>query len=154
MKLFIDQDGVLADFDAKKREIFGSDNVPSGIMWHVIDKYFPRYFEELWPMEGMKELWDFCKPFNPTILTAIPKINVNSIDYQKRVWVDKNLHELVPMIFCRRVEKQNYCTGPDCILVDDNRKNIQEWRDKGGIGVFHRNAHISISILKERLQGL
>src|SRR5258706_4012960 len=144
MKLFLDQDGVLADFDARKREIFGTDHVPDGIMWHVINKYFPKYFEDLLPMVGMVELWEFCRPLNPTILTAIPKININKIDEQKRNWVEKYLwtevEQYPQMIFCRRIEKQNYCTGPDCILVDDNHKNCKEWKARGGLAVFHRDA--------------
>lgn len=157
MKLFLDQDGVLADFDAKKREIFGTDNVPDGIMWHVINKYFPYYFMDLVQMPDMKVLWDFCKSLNPTILTAIPKINVNSIDKQKKAWVEEFLGHNIPMIFCRRIEKQNYCTGPDCVLIDDNHKNCKEWRDKGGKAIQHVSAEKSIVHLKHfilSLQGL
>ena len=157
IKLFLDQDGVLADFDARKREVFGTDHVPDGILWNVINKYFPKYFEELLPMGGMRQLWDFCRSFNPTILTAIPKININQIDEQKRQWVWHWLGEEVPMIFCRRIEKQNYCTGPDCVLIDDNHKNCKEWRDKGGKAIQHVSAEKSIVHLKHfilLLQGL
>lgn len=153
MKLFLDQDGVLADFDKKKFEIFGSRNVPDGIMWHVINKYFPEFFFELSPMKDMKQLWDYCKQFNPTILTAIPKVNINKIDEQKRRWTDMYLNAMVPMIFCRRADKQYFCTNFDCVLVDDHPKNCKEWKDKGGVSIFHRNAEETINRLK-MLHGL
>lgn len=150
MKLYLDMDGVLADFDAKKKEIFGYHKVPDNIMWYVINKYFPEYFFELPEMQDLTELWKYCKPLNPTILTAIPLDNKNRIDLQKRRWLDMHLDAQVPMIWCRRKEKQNYAmsgVGPN-VLIDDNLQNIEEWQAKGGIGIYHQSAKKSIAKFK------
>ena len=34
-----------------------------------------------------------------------------------------------------REEKPNFCTGRDCILIDDLEKNIEAWEAIGGTGI-------------------
>ena len=44
--------------------------------------------------------------------------------------------------------KQKYA-GENKILIDDMERNIQQWRDKGGIGILHTSAVDTIKQLKE-----
>ena len=53
---------------------------------------------------------------------------------------------------CRK-HKQNYCTGPEDILIDDREKTIREWRNLGGTGILHRSAEETLEEL-ERMGAL
>ena len=39
-----------------------------------------------------------------------------------------------------RAEKVNFCTGKDCILIDDYDRNIAEWEKNGGTGILFTTA--------------
>ena len=49
---------------------------------------------------------------------------------------------------CRK-HKQNYCTGPEDILIDDREKTIREWRNLGGTGILHVSAEETLEELKK-----
>src|SRR5258708_39142542 len=158
MKLYLDLDGVLADFDKRKLDTFGTLDVPDEIMWHVYNEFIPDFFVWLDFKPDAYVLFDFCKQYNPTILTALPKKNSQKADMQKRFWVKKMFGD-VPVITCFREEEKNYSV-PGAILVDDNKGSIREWNGWGewniprGFGILHNNAEETISVLKKVLQGL
>ena len=49
-----------------------------------------------------------------------------------------------------RSQKQQYATtdGKPNILIDDYMKNINEWENKGGIGIHHTDPRKTINELK------
>ena len=44
-------------------------------------------------------------------------------------------------------EKMNFCTGVDCILIDDLQKNISDWEALGGIGILYTSAESTLEKL-------
>jgi hypothetical protein len=48
-----------------------------------------------------------------------------------------------------REEKPRFCTGKNCILIDDMEKNIKEWNGMGGTGILNVNAEDTMNRLKE-----
>jgi hypothetical protein len=44
--------------------------------------------------------------------------------------------------------KQKY-SGENNILIDDREDNIQQWKDKGGIGILHTSTANTIKQLKD-----
>jgi hypothetical protein len=48
-------------------------------------------------------------------------------------------------------DKRSYAR-PNAILIDDNAKVCQEWRESGGIAIHHRTAERTIEKLKELLK--
>ena len=46
-------------------------------------------------------------------------------------------------------QKKDFCTGPDCILIDDLETNIKSWVEMGGTGILFHNAKDTISELKK-----
>ena len=147
MKLFIDMDGVLADFDQHYEDVFGTrpsrefDNADWDKVRAVGDFYL-----NIPPMADMAELWEFAAPFNPTILTGIPK-SVDEAADNKRAWVRKNLGAHVPVICCRSSEKYLH-GGPDAVLVDDWEKYKDKWVRAGGVWITHVTARQSVETLK------
>ena len=45
-------------------------------------------------------------------------------------------------------DKPDYCTGKDCILIDDLEKNIEAWEECGGTGILFTNAAEVLSVIK------
>ena len=90
-------------------------------------------------------LFSYIKPFNPIILSAPSQEESSRIG--KRVWKKNNLPD-AKMILTPAKFKQKYA-GENKILIDDMERNIQQWRDKGGIGILHTSAVDTIKQLKE-----
>ena len=74
MTLFLDLDGVLADFDAHVRELFGRSPAQLRLeeMWRLAERT-PGFFETMPKMPDADDLWAFCAPFEPTIITGLPR---------------------------------------------------------------------------------
>jgi hypothetical protein len=165
--IFLDMDGVLADFNAALRARGVVDDQPE---FHhkpkdewtkdqiALDASVRACMEssDFWPsiplMADAKALWKFCDRFDPNvyILTATPReTNFRSrIEKQKREWVDHHFGPFFEnrVIVCAREYKKNYA-GPNCVLVDDMAVNCREWFKAGGISIHHKSAQDSINYL-------
>lgn len=75
------------------------------------------------------------------ILTGIPKPkrNITSAAEDKTNWVHRLFGTEIKVNTVLREEKKNFCTGPECILIDDLKKNINEWEAYGGTGILFTN---------------
>ncbi len=161
-KIYFDMDGVLADFDRGVVELCGMDPIPQGArwkpgmddpMWEKI-REIDHYYDRLELMPGAKEMFDLvygkyrdrCE-----ILTGIPKPRrgILSAGEDKTKWVRRLLSEDIVVNIVFREQKPEYCTGKDCILIDDLEINIEAWEMIGGTGILHRSPKETISILKK-----
>lgn len=147
-RLFLDMDGVLADFDQHYENLFGErpDKTRDNVDWVAV-RGTPNFYANIPPMADMPELWDFCRPYSPTVLTGVPK-SVKGAGGDKIGWVKKNLGPWVPVITCPSREKSRYAKPGD-ILVDDWEKYKALWVKVGGVLVTHTSATSSIARLKE-----
>ncbi len=155
--IFLDLDGVLADFEGSFRTLFGisPDSVTDKELWGRIDAYGKaKFFSELEWMPDGKELWAFVTQnfIRVKILSALGKSD--KIDKQtstgKREWLSHHLPILSSddiILVNNKHHKQHYCKPGD-ILIDDTESNINEWSKKGGIGILHKTAGETINILK------
>lgn len=84
------------------------------------------------------------------ILSGIPKPKrgIENAAEDKTNWIHRLLGENVVVNIVYREEKKKYCTGPECILIDDYGKNIKEWNEMGGTGILHVDAAGTIAALK------
>ena len=144
MALFIDLDGVLADFDTHYYNLFGiwplkdaDDN-----LWRNVHKT-DRFFFNLPPTEDMEDLWDYVEKHNPTILTGVPASKNDKFILDKMEWVKKHIGAHVEVICCRSKEKSLYMKPGD-IIVDDWEKYKHLWVEKGGVWITHYTAESSI----------
>ncbi|AWK85581.1 hypothetical protein [Azospirillum thermophilum] len=146
-KLFLDLDGVLADFDRGVRAVTGKrpEQVPMKVMWRELSRH-PDFFGTLEFMHDAQELWAFCAPHHPTILTGLPL--GSWAPEQKKRWVARMLGAHVPVITCMARDKARY-GGPGCVLVDDREKARDPWEAAGGTFVLHVNAATSIAALQD-----
>lgn len=146
-KLFLDLDGVLADFDRGVRLVTGKtpEELSAAEMWRALARA-PDFFGTLAMMRDAQVLWEFCKPHAPTILTGLPR--GDWAQAQKRRWVAKHLGSEVPVITCLSHEKARW-SGPGHVLVDGRAHLREAWVRAGGVFIHHVNAARSIAQLKE-----
>lgn len=87
-RLYLDLDGVMADFDAHFRNLFGLDNrsMADDAMWARINSH-PTFFFDMPPCAGALEFFAEIGRYSPIILTACPKSNYENAARQKRAWV-------------------------------------------------------------------
>jgi hypothetical protein len=144
--LFLDLDGVLADFDSGVRQVTGRrpEELPLRTMWQALAKA-PRFFETLEFMHDAEALWRFCAPHHPTILTGLPL--GSWAPQQKTRWVARMLGAHVPVITCMSRDKPRW-SGPNHVLVDDRATAREGWEKKGGTFIHHVSAEASIAQLQ------
>lgn len=154
-RVFLDCDGVLADFDKKAIEILGvrprdyENTAGAEALWAAIDSY-DGFFYSLEPMPDAFELYAGVEAlgFEPIILTGTPKWSGQGIDpsVQKRLWVNKWFgHNRV--ITCKSRDKCLHMEKLGDVLIDDWHKYVKNWEDKGGIFILHESAKKSLRAL-------
>jgi len=146
MKLFLDLDGVLADFDRGVEAVTGKrpDQLSVRQMWKALARE-PDFYGTLDMMHDAQVLWEFCEPYQPTILTGLPL--GDWAPGQKRRWVAAMLGADVPVITCMTRDKHRF-SGPGHVLVDDRVGTRDPWEAAGGIFILHTQAARSIAELK------
>ena len=114
--------------------------------WDFIDnKIGVKFWTGIeWMPEG-KKLYDFVKQFDHKLLSAPSRNDASKIG--KRMWVKKNTPG-TQLILAAAVNKQNYADKSN-ILIDDREKNIQQWKDAGGIGILFKSTDQVIDELKK-----
>ncbi|AFG37504.1 hypothetical protein [Spirochaeta africana] len=152
--LFLDLDGVLADFDRAVVELFGTPphELHPARLWSRLAKT-PGFYASLhWTPDGA-DLWEFARRLSPTILTGLPR--GSWAEPQKREWCARELGSTVPVITCMSRDKhlqaeQARQVGMTAILVDDRQRLAEAWEAAGGVFIHHTSAAASI----EQLSGL
>ncbi len=84
------------------------------------------------------------------MISAIPKPHrgIEDAGEDKIKWVKRLLSEDIVINIVYRADKQKYCTGKDCILIDDHEKNIAEWEAMGGTGILFENAENTLRVIE------
>nr|DAU76350.1 MAG TPA: 5'(3')-deoxyribonucleotidase [Caudoviricetes sp.] len=149
-RLYLDLDGVLADFDAHFEYSFGvhprtADG--AGVLWDNINSY-PTFFADLPMFEDT--LWFFrrVQSLNPKIITACPKTNYHDVAFQKRQWVYKNLGDFEVLPVMGGKNKVLFMHSPGDVLVDDFEKNLKPWTKHGGVSIHHSSLEDSLNKLE------
>lgn len=144
--LYLDLDGVLADFDRGVLELTGAHpwELEPRVLWSSAARH-GAFFEELAFMEDALELWEHCRPYSPVILTGLPRGRWAAP--QKRAWVARMLGEHVEVITCMSADKPKW-SGPGRVLVDDREKTLAPWEEQGGVFIHHHSAAESIAALE------
>ncbi len=146
--LFLDCDGVLADFDAGARLVLGTD-IRTFEARHGKREFWRRlartkdFYATLPEMPDARELFEAVKHLRPTILTGLPIGNWAAP--QKVRWAAEHFPG-VPIITCMARDKFRHMTGAD-VLVDDSLTHRAAWENAGGTFVHHQTAPASLKEL-------
>ena len=144
-EIYVDMDGVLADFFGDWKKLIGKD-------WRTIKDIGPalqkiRDTEDFWlnlPMtSNAKNLLNLIKDVkgNYKILSSPLPDDPNS-EPHKREWIKKNLSFFPPQDVIITFDKAKFAKqqdGTPNILIDDYGVNIQKWEAAGGVGFKHKD---------------
>lgn len=149
-QIFVDMDGVLADFDSHYEAVFGvrPDKAIDNVDWQRVRDH-KGFYGDIPPMADMRELWRFLRLIRPQpiVLTGIP-YSVEEAEANKRGWVREYLGD-VQVIGCKSKDKCLYIKNPGDVLIDDWEKHKQAWIDVGGRWITHVSAKETVRQLIE-----
>lgn len=147
-QIYCDMDGVLVDFDKGYFDLTGKDirgtysTTPE--FWAPIDKKGVDYWINLeWKPDG-KELWDYIKKYNPSLLSSPSKQMHSRVGKAK--WVEKELPGV--HLILRSAERKQDFADENSILIDDRESNVEQWREAGGIAILHTSTADTIKELQ------
>lgn len=144
-EIYVDMDGVLADFFGDWKKLVGKD-------WRNITDIKPalqkiRDTEDFWlnlPVtSNAKNLLSLIKDIKGSykILSSPLPDDPNS-EPHKRQWIEKHLSFFPPKDVIITFDKAKYASQPDGtpnILIDDYGVNIGKWEAAGGMGFKHKD---------------
>lgn len=153
MHVFVDMDGVLADFDKGYGERFGTtpSKADDNVDWALV-RATDGFYRDLPPMPDFDELWSGLSHLNPTILTGVPK-SVPEAECNKRAWVDRVIGPDQPMIACMSKAKSLHMRAPGDLLIDDWEKYRHIWEGRGGRWITHTSATRTLNVLALIMDG-
>lgn len=153
-RLYLDMDGVQADFFRQWARMFGFENYrdmgdvaaqTANIMKLVDrgDEFVEEFFATLPMLPGGKKLLAWLHKHNIpyTILSAPLRHRYESSTAGKRRWLDRHTPGVSQnAIFTADKHKYAQTGGQPNVLVDDHGEKIAKWQAKGGIGIKHDDA--------------
>jgi hypothetical protein len=154
--LYLDMDGVLADFDKAYRVYDPQKSDRKRFAQAVLDY---RIFEDLEFMPDTQELLNHVSKLsdiNVQILTSMGTFDVvqgNAAKYQKISWLSKkNIPYVANFVRCKQ-EKANYAT-PESILIDDSIGCITPFNAANGHGILHKSSKETIPLLDSTIANI
>lgn len=157
--LYLDLDGVLADFEGYGKKIVGFRPAERGLVkynrpdWARISKN-KRLYSELNVLPGALNFVFQCKQlsaahnFDIRFLSAIPQdLPVNWAVWDKTQWVQKYFPGIPLFLGPYSRDKWKHCTPGD-MLIDDRLDNIQDWKEKGAGEACHHTGDFEQTLEK------
>jgi hypothetical protein len=171
-KIYLDLDGVIADFAGKSNEIChkyigpdfhmklkqfvknGASKEDREKFWKAVEQYQDEG-NELWyklePLEDARYLVTYLRslglPLEILSATGPPEYGAKS---QKVRWVRDHFGNIKVNTVRRAPEKAEYACEK-CILIDDMEYAIEPFEKAGGIGILHTTAKNTINKIKKLL---
>lgn len=149
-KVYLDMDGVLADFIAGYNKRFGTNYAGNEELPDAkVDQNFPKlvgtdFFQTL-PMFGsapqlVRAVVDLFGYYN--ISSSPLRGDHENSGNNKRAWLVSHLSPNPRQIEITSRKEKNavQANGTPNVLVDDKPRNIQRWQDRGGIGILYNAA--------------
>jgi len=148
-QLFLDCDGVLADFDKAAGKIFGmppreaEEQIGTSQFWAKI-RHQRGFYRHLELMPDARELFNAVAHLGPVILTGCPI--GGWAEAQKVEWAAEHFPG-TKIITCLSAEKREHM-HPGDVLVDDYLKYRLRWEEAGGIFIHHTSAQSTLAALE------
>ena len=146
--LFLDMDGVLADFDAgvlsvlgmpadQYRALYGGNN-----FWRDLNNKAPHFYADLPMMPYAANLCTALRMHDPVVLTGahFRSDPCKIAEEDKRQWLRRHFPDTglaETMIACRSEDKRLHMRQKGDVLVDDRLKYASLWIDHGGVFVHY-----------------
>ena len=144
-KIYIDMDGVVADFnkfvsDLLGREIGWGGKDLSDDEWEVLGSVENLYFKLPLIQDSTRLVAlakSFSTRFDVEFLTAVPRVTtMPSAGKDKINWLNKYYPGMRVNFGPYSRDKKNWAK-PGYILIDDKRSNVEDWVMRNGLAVYH-----------------
>ena len=159
-KVYLDMDGVLADFDQRFRDLSGMEprdfenKYGKKAFWNLIDEENKiKFWVGIPVMPGAADLVDAVKDYDYELLTS-PSAKKQSY-LGKILWVRNNTGNVFPSkprINFKKA-KEKHLVKPQLaktdILIDDREDTIGRWNAAGGTGIVYKNIGQVLNDLKK-----
>lgn len=141
MKLFLDMDGVVADFFSEFKKVTGVPHSKIKSQEHFLElarKHIVGTELNLPKFNSVENVLNHIKTtFNDYTILSSPLVgDIENTTKQKSQWIKKNLTSNLPEHEIYSHDKYLYAKGN--ILVDDYLPNLVKWVEHGGIGVKYK----------------
>jgi len=159
-KVYLDMDGVLADFDQRFRDISGMEpreyenKYGRKAFWDLIDEENKiKFWVGIPVMDGAAALVDAVKDYDYELLTS-PSAKKQSY-LGKILWVKNHIGSVFPskprINFKRAKEKHEVKSqlSQTDILIDDREDTIGRWNAAGGTGIVYKSIGQVLNDLKK-----
>lgn len=149
-RLYLDCDGVLADFDKGATAVLGlpprafEKRHGLGRFWQRL-AMAPDFYFGLPLMDDALDLFEAVRHLGPVILTGLPRGNWAAD--QKVRWAAKHFPG-TRIITTMARDKRDHAREGD-VLVDDQTRHRERWEEVGGVFVHHTSARESLAQLGE-----
>ena len=162
--VYLDMDGVLADFFGGVEKMYGvehwkelTNDKTKDLKKEVIDRITGTdFFATLPKFSTADALIDMVQKFTGgkfSINTSPLRGDHENSGKYKRLWIQNNIEQPDEIIVTGR--KESYATdkasGTPNILIDDRPVNVQKWQAAGGYGILYQANRDSLSKVQEAL---
>jgi hypothetical protein len=150
VQLYLDCDGVLADFERGATDLLGlsphayEKRYGLGAFWRELARH-PDFYGTLPLMPDATILFDAVRHLDPIILTGLPRGKWAAP--QKVRWAEEHFPG-TRILTVMAVDKHKHALAGD-ILVDDQLRHAHLWESAGGRFVHHLNADSTLATLRE-----
>ena len=163
--VYLDMDGVLADFFGGVEKMYGvehwkqlTNDKTKDLKKEVIDRITGTdFFATLPKFPTADSLIDMVKKFTGgkfAINTSPLRGDHENSGKYKKVWISNNIEQPEEIIVTGR--KESYAkdkgTGTPNILIDDRPVNIQKWQAAGGYGILYQANRDPLSKVQQALE--
>ena len=151
MKIYLDMDGVLTDFEKRYEELFGARpieiNKQNKHFWSNWETFVKGgNFTTLEKHKGADELLSFVKSLNVPIeiLSSSGGHQYHEcVTTQKNAWLRNNGIDFKPNIVPGGKKKAQFA-DPWNILVDDTQHVVDNYKAAGGTAILHHDVNVTI----------
>ena len=163
--VYLDMDGVLADFFGGVEKMYGvehwkqlTNDKTKDLKKEVIDRITGTdFFATLPKFASADDLISLVKKFTGgkfSINTSPLRGDHENSGKYKKVWISNNIEQPDEIIVTGR--KESYAkdkgTGTPNILIDDRPVNIQKWQSAGGYGILYQANRDPLSKVQQALE--
>jgi len=153
-KIYLDMDGVIADFSKKYRELY-KIYPHEADTYKTFDGFFIKFIEsreftKLDLMPDAMKLIEYLKSLSiPTEILSSTSSEKRDADIreQKLEWLKNHGIDFPAILVPGKRHKKNYSNAKS-LLIDDTEQNISQWREAGGVAIHHKDVISTLNILK------